>query len=500
MTAALSGTPDLGKRTEPAVKTGRPRAPRLMVLVLLALITPLSFSIAGVVLSPSRVIFLIATPFIGARLIGGRYGGLQITDVMVFAYAFWMAISIGINNPDVMVSFAGSNGVEIVGGYLVARAAIRDADSFVGTMRFLGLLVLISIPFAVVETLTDRPLILEILNRLPFFGSNANSRDGQRMGLDRVQFVFSHPIHYGLWCSMIFGTVLIGMRGMVSPVRRILWAILSAFGTFLSLSSGPFLALMVQLFLIAYGFGMRRITQYGWRIFGIVSVVLYLLIEVLSDRPAYLAVITRLVMSPYTAYLRATLLEYGVAQIARTPVFGIGFYRDWGLPIWMSGSIDNYWLYVALTFGVPAFVFMFGAYLITMIRAGRRPFEANSLLWNLRFGWMVVTIGLMLTIATVAVWRELQTMIFLILGAGVWFTTVNVSQVSPERNMVPSESDRKQRYTRFGSDGHPFTREVEEEPVRDPSKVKKALSASRHRSTNFDHGIGDSHTIRRSRL
>lgn len=436
-------------RTGDTAVRSRLRVPRLVVVALVALVTPLYFAVAGIQLSPSRLLFLVTIPVLVGRLAAGHYGGVRLPDWLMLAYVIWVALSVSMNNPDVLVSFVGSNALEILGGYLVARTAIRTADDFEGTVRLLGLIVLISIPFAVLEALTDRPLILEILDKVPVFRTQPNSPNAPRMGLERAQFVFAHPIHYGLWCGLAFGTVLIGLRGAVSVVRRILWASAIGLGTFLSLSSGPFLALMVQLGLIAYGFGMRRVTRHAWRIFGIGAVIFYVLVEVFSDRPAYLAIISRLVMSPYTAYLRATLLDYGLAQIGRTPVLGIGFYRDWGLPIWMSGSIDNHWLFTALTYGVPAFAFMFGAFLAALIGAGRRPFAVDSRLWNLRFGWMVVCIGLMLTIATVAIWAELQTICFFVLGSGVWFAAVTADDDVPDP--ATAADIRRLHYSRFGT-------------------------------------------------
>ena len=71
------------------------------------------------------------------------------------------------NNPDQMVEQVGSLGVEFLGGYLIGRAYIRTPEAFAALCRILIVLVLAALPFAIYETQTGRPIIVEYLRRIP---------------------------------------------------------------------------------------------------------------------------------------------------------------------------------------------------------------------------------------------------------------------------------------------------------------------------------------------
>ena len=419
----------------------------LLAATLIAVIVPVFAEPAGIRLSPSRAMFLVLVPLLTVRLLMGRYGRVRLVDGLVFLHVVWLAMAIAANNPDAFVTFVGSNAIILLGGYLVGRATIRDAADMRGLAWMLGLLVLASLPFAFYETRSARMVIPPLIDRIPGFFSNHNIGYDRRLGFDRVQFVFAHPIHYGLWCSLAFGLVLAGLRDVIGRTRRLLWAGAIGFATFLSLSSGPFLAMIVQVFLAGYGFATRRVAH-SWRMFMIGFAAFYAIAEVLSDRPAYLAIVSRLTFSTHTTYLRQTLLEFGIRQIERTPLLGIG-YNTWELPHYMTGSLDNYWLMTAIVYGLPAFLALFGAYLLILIRAGRRDFAVGTPLWGLRFGYLITMIGLGLSLATVAIWSEMATMVFLMLGAGVWFA--EAKEAAPEAGPPAAEPPtRARRYSRFG--------------------------------------------------
>ena len=57
--------------------------------------------------------------------------------------------------------------------------------------------------------------------------------------------------------------------------------------------------------------------------------------------------------NPQTADGRLIILEYGSAEIARHPVFGIGL-NEWVRPWYKKQSVDNFWLSHAMRFGLPS--------------------------------------------------------------------------------------------------------------------------------------------------
>ena len=425
----------------------RERLPLLAKLALLAIMLPLYFEVGGLLLSPSRILFLGCVPILLVRLLGGRYGGVLPVDLMILGFVFWMALSVSVNNPEVLVTFVGSNALILLGGYLIARSQIRTPGQFEAFVRLLGLLVAGALPFAIYEAVTGQLSLGRLFEALPVVHSHPDVNYERRMSFDRVQFVFAHPIHYGLFCSLAFSMVLIGLRGSVGGALRLPWALAIGFTCFLSVSSGPFLSLLVQFALIAYAVAMRNLPS-RWTVLASSGALIYLVLDLISDRPAIYVILTKIAFNSFTANVRRVLLEYGLAQIARTPVLGVGF-NGWDLPRWMTGSTDNYWLMLALLYGVPAFACLFGALVWTLWKAGRQPFAPGSRPDMLRLGYGIVMVSLTLTLATVAVWGEMSSMTFLMLGAGAWFATYRPDDEEPGVAVADALPARARRLSRF---------------------------------------------------
>lgn len=433
-------------------KGGAARLPLLTKAALIAMLVPAYFSLGSLALSPSKVLFLVLVPYFVINLFRGSYGRFLVTDGLVLAYAFWMTVAMLVNHtPRVAVEYTGSNTVTLLGGYLAARATIRTREQFIALIRFLAIVVLLSFPFALYETMTSRTTIPRWIDQLPFFESHNDVQHEPRLGFWRVQFVFAHPIHYGIFCSMVFSLVLIGMAGVWDSVRRMIVAGIVGLCCFLSVSSGPFLALVSQFALIGWGWGMRW-TGMRWRILGIIVLVGYTVIELASTRSGIFAVVSRLSFSPSTAFSRRVLFEYGVAQIQRDPVFGKG-YNPWPLPPWMTGSIDNFWLFLAIVFGLPALLFFAGAFLVSMVAVGRRDFSAAPALQPLRLAWMFTMISLSLVLATVAIWGEMYAMVLFVLGSGLWMITAETSPQTPQPQSPDTGGGGRAalRYSRFST-------------------------------------------------
>lgn len=422
-------------------------------LVLVTMMLPAYFEVAGILLSLSRILFLVLVPVLFIRLLKGCYGRVTSVDWLLLAHLGWIVISVAINDPEVLVTFIGSTTLISLGGYLTARAYVRSPSDFAGFAKTLGILVLLSLPFAIYETKTSQMIVPGLIEKITPFLSNSDVNYEPRHGFHRVQFVFSHPIHYGLWAGIGFSLVFVGLRWRLSRITRMLWSAGIGFATFLSLSSGPFLAMMVQLALGVFAWFVRGMRAAWWKLLG-VSVISYVILDLLSTRPAYYAIVERLAFNSNTANVRRILLNAGVAQIERTPLFGIGFtYGDWGLPEYMTGSLDNQWLAWALLYGLPALASLFAAFVTGLVLAGRRHFAPRSEIADMRLGWALVCFGLMLAIATVAIWNELMTMTYMMLGLGGWFLdTHEKSEASAHTDKAP---EFRSCYSRFAGSSEP---------------------------------------------
>lgn len=142
---------------------------------------------------------------------------------------------------------------------------------------------------------------------------------------------------------------------------------------------------------------------------------------------------------------RRILLNYGMAQVWRTPIFGAYGFR-WDLPPWMSGSLDNYWLGLAVNYGIPTFASQLIAFIGAMNVIGRKEAPLDSRFARARLAWITTIISASLALATVYVWNEIASFIFFVFGAGIWMMYADAEEVastSPEPKRSPI------RYTRF---------------------------------------------------
>ena len=413
--ALAAANTDMTAKGAQAAARGRPW---IAIFALITLMVPVSIDVGSLHMTPSRAFFLLTSPFLLVRLISGKYGRFNAVDGLVLSYMAWRTMIPFIHNPDVALQYAGSNSVIFLGGYLCGRCSIRTATDFRIAAKMLGAFVIFSVPFAISEAITGRMVIPRFLDMIPFISSVDDVNYRRRMGIDRVQFVFAHPILYGLFCSLGVATYFTAMKGFMLGVRRWISSGLLVLAVFLSVSSGPFLATLVQLALLIWGFLLRNVGP-RWKILGILAVVAYIILELASTRPAIYAITSILAFDPATANVRRILLEYGLAQVARTPILGIGF-NQWDLPFYMSGSLDNFWLANALVFGIPAFVLYFASFVWALISVGRRDFPRGSPLSNIRLGWAVVQVSVILTLATVYIWSEIASLVMFVLGSGLF--------------------------------------------------------------------------------
>lgn len=427
------------------------RLPFLARFYLLMTVLPILFNVGSLVLSGQRVLLLLLIMPLTFKLLRGAYGRLIWTDYFFFLYILWATVAIAVNNPDRVLQNVGSTGIEFLGGYLVGRAYIRSMDNFLALIRFLAILVCITFPFAVFETLTGRPILIELLGKIPGFTSVAILNIEARMGLERSQVLFAHPIHYGLFCSAAFSLVFVGLKGLISTTRRYLTAAIIGVCVFFSLSSGALLPILLQIFLIFWVYLLRDVRQRWVILLGIFSVI-YVVIDLLSNRAPIGVFMSYATFSAHNAYWRGIIFEWGMMNVWANPIFGLGL-REWVRPFFMrKGSVDNFWLLNAMQYGIPGFLLLMTGYLPTLWWIGRRNFDADPRLWLLRRAWMFTFAGLTLTLCTVHVWTSIFSFVFFLFGAGMWFLTAEPASTDKQNHAEQIAPRPKTTYSRSFSD------------------------------------------------
>lgn len=423
------------------------KMPLLALICLIALLSPINFHLGTLLLTPSRALLLVVLPILFAQFLMGKYGRPTVIDWLFIFYVFWFTLSVAVNNPGAAVTFAGSNSVILLGGFMVGRTTIRNLDDFLGFVRVFSIIILAALPLALYETLTSDVLIPRLIEAAGF-GSVRDVNYSPRLGFSRVQLVFAHPIHYGFFCSLSVGLFFVAMRGQVSRFRRWLQTGAQGLMTFLSLSSGPFLAMLIQMILIFWLHIMKSYRR-PWIILVWLMSALYVLLEIASNGPALYYIISKLAFNPATVNVRRILLDYGIDQIKVTPIFGINN-RPWNLPPWMTGSLDNYWLGLALAYGVPAFLGLFLAFVIAIVKIARRDFPPESALDRARIAWVTSMVGATLTLGTVYIWNEIASFMFFFFGAGLWMLNAPVEQQQTDEAVVNKRTPIS--FSRFASD------------------------------------------------
>lgn len=425
--------------------------PPQAILYLLSVVIPIMFNVGPLLVSGLRLYLLLLIIPLMVQLLSGRFGRVFIIDILFILHIVWVSVALAVNNPDMVVSQIGSAGVEFLGGYLVGRAYIRTPEAFAALCRWLVFIVLCTAPLAIFETFTARAIIIEMIQKLPGFTSVGIIDYPSRLGFDRVQVVFAHPIHYGLFCSVALSLAFVALKNLTSLTRRYTTSFIVILSGFLSLSSGALLAMILQLGLILWAAVFDRIRWRWWLLFGLFCLA-YIVIDIFSNRTPLRVFMSYATFSAHNAYYRAMIFEWGMHNIWGNPTFGIGM-NDWVRPWYMaSGSMDNFWLVLGVRYGIPGLLLLALGYFWGLFRVMRRNFDADTVLHDFRRAWVFVFLGLSFTLSTVHVWTNIYSFVFFMFGAGMWLITV-----TPRRDEIamPAAKTEERRgslpYSRFSS-------------------------------------------------
>ena len=412
------------------------RLPVPVILYLLCIVIPVGFNLGPLAMTGLRFMMIIMIIPLLFNLSRGRYGRIILPDVMFVLHILWALIALAVNNPDQVIQQIGSVSVEFIGGYLMGRAYIRTMDDFIALCRWLVFLVLCTAPFALYETLSGRPLIIEALRKVHLAAVAIVNIEG-RMGLERVQASFAHPIHYGLFCSVAFSLGFVALKDIANTTWRYGASLVVALSGFLALSSGALLAIILQIALITWAAVFAGIRWRWWLLVGL-FVLAYIVIDIFSNRTPIRVFMSYATFSAHNAYWRSIIFEWGLKNLWGSPMFGIGL-NDWVRPDYMhSGSMDNFWLVMAVRYGIPGFLLLAAGYIWGIFHVMRRDFEMDPALAQIRRAWVFTFLGLSFTLTTVHVWTNIYSFVMFMFGAGMWLMLTADTQPDTAASTVPN--------------------------------------------------------------
>ncbi len=426
---------------------GAQKSRLLLLCFLVALVLPIEFKLGSLLMSPVRAVLMIAIVPYTINLFAGKYGKVLLVDILFFAHIFWVAVCLWVNNPNRVFENAGSSAIEFLGAYLIARSQVRTRDDFIFVIKVLAILIAALLPLAIMESVLGRRMIIDLFNMVGMPTVNRVDIE-RRIGLARVQGPFAHPIHFGLFCSLNISLLYFGLQRVMTRFWRIVSTAITAAAVFFSLSSGALLAMFLQVGLFAWAIVLRPI-RIKWLLLFLCFVAAYVVVDIFSNRTPLKVFMSYATFSPHNAYYRSITNDYAMQNVWKNPIFGLGL-KYWPRPLWMySGSIDNFWLVMAVRFGFPGAGAVILGYTYVIIKIGFKKLS-NPIDIDMRLAWMITFSGLLFTLTTVHVWSVIYSFVFFFFGTGIWLITA--PQEAAEPAGVPGGrtgvTDRVLRYNR----------------------------------------------------
>lgn len=310
----------------------------------------------------------------------------------------------------------------------IGRCFIRNADQFQAMSRLLFWIVLLIFPFAVLEAVTNTNVALVFFSK--FFPTHVVAENIPRWGLRRVQSVFEHPILFGVSCGAVLALVHIVVCENQSTAQRWRATGIVLVTSALSLSSGPLTALFVQIFILVWDQVLKN-NPMRWRLLWALFLAMYVVISIGSNQSVPEFLLTHFSFDPASSYYRVLIWHFGSGSALNHPYFGVGFNR-WDRPDWMPGSIDMFWLYHAVLFGIPAGLLMLSAFFLTVVPIGFRK-DLEPRLVSFRTAYLAVMSGYFLVGWTVHFWNATYVLFLFLLGSGGWLLDVGKQERKPTR-------------------------------------------------------------------
>jgi len=337
----------------------------------------LSFFIGDFRLSLARVLIIILTGTAIVRFLQSTNRSVTVpSDVFAIMTGLWMIIAPSITDGGDGLKGGGMLALEFSGAYLIFRNLLSARDSAVRVVFFLCTMIVVIVPLAVLDPLSDRLVVYETVRGLTGYSKGAfdwakqvHSETMYRHGLVRAMGPLEHSILFGAACAWL-GTIA---ACTFSPKPfGILIAVVACVGIAASQAQGPLVAYALSLSLMFYYFITKRMVT-RWKIIGIIFCACLGFIFLFSANP----VATLLGLggvNPETGWYRQAIWQAVTPFVMEKPIFGMGLSEEWD---WQSSgalvgaSVDAMWLRLAMMLGIPGtllvFLTMTGSYLLGSI-------------------------------------------------------------------------------------------------------------------------------------
>lgn len=417
--------------------------PSILIAYILVYLLPieLSFYIGSLFMTPTRVFFLITT--IPLIVIFFNREKPMIIDWLLAAYVMWVVLAYLVKRGGGGVEAAGQSFLQLTAPYLLARIFFKDSAQ---VARYV-IVMCISITVLGLLAIPESLFYVRYLHTIPqmLTGISYEMQSDVRLGLLRAASTFENPILFGLYCATFF-SLLWYSTSSVGTRTVLTLGVLVATG--LSLSSAPMLLILVQFFLIVAERASRKIKSRVPLILVAVSASV-IFIETFSNRGVAKLIASNLTFNPSTGYYRLLQWEHSIDDVRSNPLFGINF-ENWTRPFWMTDSVDNNWLFLAMDSGIPAVALICSLLLSLSYKIyRRRKTVRDPILKSLMLGWIICISALFLGAWTVTLFGKMLPAQFFLIGLGAALLQIEDTGVPGPINQGTASYSRNNRYSRF---------------------------------------------------
>lgn len=398
----------------------------IVIVFFSSFLFPVIINLGPVTLLPYRLVLLLAAAPVAYNYF--LYTKKYLVDYILLTYVFWCSLCVifwfGIFESIEPVTIFS---IETLIPYFMARIYINSEQKLIAFAKFIFVIILILIPIGIFENLTANSLPIsllgKVLNTLPYVDHES------RLGLDRAQGPFDHPILLGVFCFAFFSIIFYLSAPENKLFSRVTNAVLVFLAGFTSLSSGPLAGMAAQLGLMAWGAIFKSIRG-KWIILitGLLSV--YFVVALFANSSPIEVAFRYLTFNSGNAWARINIFNYGYASMLDYPMFGHGP-NEWARPFWLGASIDMYWLVPGVRYGFPGLflnLFVFAAAFYAV--ASQKPKSHGINLCSKAYLFSLV--GLLVAGLSVHFWNATYVSYMFVLGVGLWTVDAKVDDEAAE--------------------------------------------------------------------
>lgn len=355
----------------------------------------------------------------------------KFSDALIVFALIWLFISqfitIGL---DKALANGGASLIDIGLSYFVARSKITSPDRARDLMVKIGPVFLLAGLTVALEAVSGRYIVQPFASSLTGQPVNMGADiSGGRLGLVRGAGPFPHAILGGLQLASLLPIFLLSNLKAKAKYLGIVAAGTSIF----SVSSSVGIGIILSTFLVLFELFRDKFKIFTWNGLIISFVSVLVSAQMFLSGGVVKVIVNYLTLDKWTAYYRTLIWQYGLENVYRHPWVGMGL-EDWVRPHWMTSSIDNYWLYLAVCYGVPEAVSRLGIPLVAAVLAGRALIKLDKFDRRIAIGFIIAMTMMTVMAFTVTYWGVTQAWYYFLIGC-------TVSVTAGGRHLSPAEQN-----------------------------------------------------------